>query len=101
MKSGAANNDWDQKIDQDQKSINFHRFTDADSIVTGDDFIVICNKGGWVEVYDKEYNLMSTEVFLNLKSVDADQYITVTLKNGWSEVYDKWFNMKSVKYCGD
>ncbi len=100
MKPGIANKNWPDNSSRDQRSINFHRFTEADNIVSGIDFIVICKNEGWIEVYDNEYNLISTEVFLNFKALEADEFITVTLKNGWSETYDKWFNMQSIKFCG-
>lgn len=80
---------------------NLQEFVDACAIETGDGFVVVCKNGGWVEVYDADLKLISTEVFLNLKEVRAGKFITVTLKNGWSEVYDKWFNMQSVKYRGE
>ncbi len=100
MKLGIADDKWPHEVEVDQKTINFHRFTEADILVSGKDFIVVCKNEGWIEVYDDEYNLISSEVFLGFKSVEADELITITLKNGWSEVYDKWFNMQSIKFCG-
>ncbi|MDN5212017.1 hypothetical protein QQ020_08140 [Fulvivirgaceae bacterium BMA12] len=101
MELRSTKNGWVEVFDEDKQSINFHRFTDACAMEIGEDFVVVCKNGGWIEVYDTALNLISSEVFLNIKEIKAEKFITVTLKNGWSEVYDKWFNMQSVKYCGD
>lgn len=101
MELRATNNEWVEVFNKDQQPINFQGFADACAMEIGDDFVVVCKHGGWIEVYDTNLKLISNEVFLNLKEVKAGSFITVTLKNGWSEVYDKWFNMQSIKYCGD
>ena len=101
MELRATKNVWSQNQDDSNQKINLQGFVNAYAIETGDDFVVVCKNGGWVEVYDMELKLISTEVFLNIKEVKAGKCITITLRNGWSEVYDKWFNMQSIKYCGE
>ncbi|MCG8320139.1 MAG: hypothetical protein MI921_11595 [Cytophagales bacterium] len=101
MELRATKNRWAEIFSKEQQTTKLQRFADAYAMETGDDFVVVCKNGGWIEVYDTDLKLISTEVFLNVKEVSAGKYITVILKNGWSEVYDKWFNMQSVKYCGD
>lgn len=101
MEQRMIKNQWSEIFGEDKPLVNLQRFADACAIEVGEDFVVVCKNGGWIEVYDTNLKLISNEVFLNLKEVKAGKFITVTLKNGWSEVYDKWFNMQSVKYYGE
>ena len=101
MELGATENERIGMFKAVKHLTNLQGFVDACAIEAGEGFVVVCKNGGWIEVYDADLKLISTEVFLNLKEVSAGKFITITLKNGWCEVYDKWFNMQSIKYCGE
>ena len=73
-------------------------FPKLEQVVQGEGFFVVQQKGGWIEVYDQNFNLLSSEVFLNVKRVHAAQDITICYESGWREIYCKEFNMKSMNF---
>ncbi|MDN5202624.1 hypothetical protein QQ008_14645 [Fulvivirgaceae bacterium BMA10] len=101
MKLKITEDGWVEICDEVNQVTNLHRFDGLEGVIEGENFIVVRLKGGWLEVYDPQFNLICHEVFLNLKEVLADDDIVVMYENGWKEVYDNHFNMKSIQYLGD
>ncbi|MCG8322876.1 MAG: hypothetical protein MI921_25465 [Cytophagales bacterium] len=70
---------------------------DIVDIVLGDKFIVAHKKTGIIEVYDKDFNLLSTNHFTNVEKVNANSRVLLIRKNGTVDFYDKWLNYQFSK----
>lgn len=70
---------------------------DIIDIVLGDKFIVAQRKNGIIEVYDNNFNLLSTNHFTNVEKVNANSRVLLIRKNGTVDFYDKWLNFEFSK----
>jgi hypothetical protein len=61
-------------------------------IVLGDEFIVAQKNDGLIEVFDAEFNLLSSNTFTNIDKINANRRVIIIRKDGIVDFYDKWLN---------
>ena len=87
-------------IIQIMKGLNSNKIkniNDVIDIVLGDKFLVAHKKNGVIEVYDNDFNLLSSNQFTNVEKVNANSRVLLIRKNGTVDFFDKWLNFEFSK----